>query len=48
MIVFVHEHHDEWPNITQVKDFWRGFSHANRVSYFLGSKYLPKIKLNKI
>ena len=48
MIVFVHEHHDEWPNITPVNDFLMGFSHANRVSYFLVSKYLPKIKLNKI
>ena len=48
MIVLVHENHDKWPNVTPVQDFCRGFDHANLVSSFLGSNYLPKNYLNNI
>ena len=43
MIVLVQENHDKWSNVTPVQDFGRGFDHANLVSSFLGSNYLPKI-----
>ena len=43
MIALVHENHDKWPNITPVQHFCSGFDHANLVSSFRGSKYIPKI-----
>ena len=46
MIVLVHENHDEWPNVTPVQHFCSGFDHANLVSSFHGSKFLPKITKN--
>ena len=44
MKVLVHENQDKWPNITPVQHFCSGFDHANLVSSFRGSKYLPKSK----
>ena len=32
----------KWPNVTPVQHFCSGFDHANLVSSFLSSKYLPK------
>ena len=43
MTVLVHENYDNWPNITPVPYVCRGFDHANPASFYLGSKYLPKI-----
>ena len=42
MIVLVHENHDKWPKLTPVQHFCIDFEHANLVSFFRGSKYLPK------
>ena len=46
MIVLVHENHDKWPNVTPVQHFCSGFDHANLVSSFHGSKFLPKIRFS--
>ena len=46
MIVLVHGNHDKWPNVTPVQHFSSGFDHANLVSSFQGSKYLPKNKFS--
>ena len=48
MIVLVHEKHDKWPNDTPVQHFLSGFDHANLVSSFRGSKYLPKIGFSNV
>ena len=44
MRVLDHENHDKWPNITPIQYFCSGFDHANLVSPFRGSKYLPKTR----
>ena len=43
MIVLVHGNHDKWPYVTPVQHFCSGFEHANLVSSFSDSKYLPKL-----
>ena len=48
MIVLVHENHDKWPNVTPGKHFCCGFDHANLVSSFRVSKYLPKIRFSNV
>ena len=48
MIVFVHENHDKWPNVTLVQHFCSGFDQVNLVSYFRGSKYLPKVRFSNV
>ena len=50
MIILVHENHDtsKWPNTTPVQHCCSGFDHANLVSSFLGSKYLPKIRFSNV
>ena len=47
-ILLVHENHDKWPNDTSVQHFCSGFDHANLVSFFNGSKYLPKIRFSNV
>ena len=43
MIVLVYENHGKWRNVTPFQHSSRGFDHANLVSSFRGSKYLPNI-----
>ena len=40
------KNHDKWPNVTLVQLFCKGVDHANLVSSFHGSKYLPKIRFS--
>ena len=42
-VVLVNEYHDKWLNVTPVQHFCIAFDHANLVSSFRGSKYLPKL-----
>ena len=43
-----HENHDKWSNVTPFQHFCSGFDHANLVSFFFGSNFLPKITFSNM